>query len=250
MGIKINISGSEFDNVEILNNAQIKGNSEVDLKIKNSKLKNKTKVGNNIKAKDGKINAEISNSEIDHSELLNDIEIEGKIDFKDENVKYNKSKVLNEKKVSKEESVVYNHKGENDFKKNIKVEKMPEETPIMKAHKELEIAKQKGDNTLILKTMEKLIDIQREEQAKKYQEKAQEFIKKQKELLIKNDQEQINKFNQQKEQYYNKMRIDELTYKINKLMIQQKLKPSQETQLEINKLKNKLNEMQKEEMQK
>lgn len=247
MSIKINISGNDIENASMFNGAKLNG--DVDIDIVNNKMK-KTKIGNNLKAKKGKIDAKIRNSEIDNSEILNDVESEGEINLKEENVKYNNSKVLNEKKVNKGESVVYNHKGENDFKKSIKVEKMPEETPIMKAHKELEIAKQKGDYTLILKAMEKLIDIQREEQAKEYQEKAQEFIKKQKELLIKNDQEQINKFNQQKEQYYNKMRINELNYKINKLMIQQKLKPSQETQLEINKLKHKLNEMQKEEMQK
>lgn len=86
MGVEINISGNNIGgNAKVLNDLKVSGNSQVNVRIKDTNIKDQAKVLNNREVKDGKLNVNIENLNIDK-----DVEF-----MSDENVEYVNQKKAN-----------------------------------------------------------------------------------------------------------------------------------------------------------
>lgn len=93
MGVEINISGNNIGgNAKVLNDLKVSGNSQVNVKIKDTNIRDQAKVLNNREVKDGKLNVNIENLNIDK-----DVEF-----MSDENVEYVNRKKANNNTTTKQ----------------------------------------------------------------------------------------------------------------------------------------------------
>ena len=66
MGVEINISGNNIGgNAKVLNDLKVSGNSQVNVRIKDTNIRDQAKVLNNREVKDGKLNVNIENLNLD-----------------------------------------------------------------------------------------------------------------------------------------------------------------------------------------
>lgn len=87
MAIKINISGVQMDGAELFNGVNIRGNSEVDIDIKNSSIGKNSQVLNDVKLQNGKLTYRANGVRIDEN-----------------------ARVMNGREIKDGETVVINHK--------------------------------------------------------------------------------------------------------------------------------------------
>ena len=137
-----------------------------------------------------------------------------------------------------------------EFKQSIKVEQQRTETPLSLAYQELDRARQSKNRDDVIKCEDKILDIERREEEREYNLRIAELREMQKGLRESGDTEGLKRFSKMRKTFIREMKYDELNYKIRKLQNSQRLQPSKEKIEQIMKLKEELEELEREEISK
>ena len=132
----------------------------------------------------------------------------------------------------------------------IKVEQPQKDTPLMLAYKELEFARQSGSRDEIIKAEDRILDLERQEQEREYKTRITELKQMQSKAKESNDIQGLERFSKMRNSLVREMRYDELNYKIRKLQNSQRLAPSKEKLQEIIELKQELDTLELDEINK
>lgn len=129
------------------------------------------------------------------------------------------------------------------FLQEIKVEQPQEETPLMIAYRELDRARESGDREAIIKAEDRILDLERQEQEREYTTRIAELKKMQQKARESGDSELLAQFKKERQKFVKEMNYDELNYKLRKLQNSQRLEPSNENLKQIVALKQELDAM-------
>ena len=129
------------------------------------------------------------------------------------------------------------------FLQEIKVEQPQEETPLMIAYRELDRARESGDREAIIKAEDRILDLERQEQEREYTTRIAELKKMQQKARESGDSEILAQFKKERQKFVKEMNYDELNYKLRKLQNSQRLEPSNENLKQIVALKQELDAM-------
>ena len=129
------------------------------------------------------------------------------------------------------------------FLQEIKVEQPQEETPLMIAYRELDRARKSGDREAIIKAEDRILDLERQEQEREYTTRIAELKKMQQKARESGDSELLAQFKKERQKFVKEMNYDELNYKLGKLQNSQRLEPSNEKLKQIVALKQELDAM-------
>lgn len=136
------------------------------------------------------------------------------------------------------------------FIESIKVEQPKNDTPLSLAYQELDKARQTGIREDIIKAEDKILDLERQEEEKRYSLRISELREMQKKVRESNDTQGIEQFKKMRKSFVSEMKYDELNYKIKKLQNSQRLQPNREKLIQIMELKKELEELEMNEISK
>lgn len=129
-----------------------------------------------------------------------------------------------------------------EFMQSIKVKVEPSkiDTPQSIAYQELDKARQSGVREDIIKAEDRILDLERQEEEKEYNLRIAELKKMQKAARETNDTQGLEQLKKERQSFIREMQYDELSYKIKKLQISQRLQPSRAKLQQIMELKKEL----------
>lgn len=131
----------------------------------------------------------------------------------------------------------------NTFLQEIKVEQPQENTPLMVAYRELDEARKSGNREDIIKAEDRILDLERQEQEREYTTRIAELKKKQQEARESGDSQLLAQFKNERRKFVSEMNYDELNYKLKKLQNSQRLEPNNEKLKQIVALKQELDSL-------
>ena len=136
------------------------------------------------------------------------------------------------------------------FLQEIKVEQSQEDTPLMIAYRELDRARKNGDREDIIKAEDRILDLERQEQKREYTTQIAELKKIQQKARESGDSELLAQFKKKRQKFVSEMKYDELDYELKKLQNSQRLEPSNEKLKQIVTLKQELDALELEALNK
>lgn len=139
---------------------------------------------------------------------------------------------------------------EKHFLQEIKVEQSQEDTPLMIAYRELDRARKNGDREDIIKAEDRILDLERQEQKREYTTQIAELKKIQQKARESGDSELLKQFKKKRQKFVSEMKHDELNYELKKLQNSQRLEPSNEKLKQIVTLKQELDALELEALNK
>ena len=113
----------------------------------------------------------------------------------------------------------------------------------MIAYRELDRARESGDREAIIKAEDRILDLERQEQEREYTTRIAELKKLQQKARESGDSELLAQFKKERQKFVKEMNYDELNYKLRKLQNSQRLEPSNENLKQIVALKQELDAM-------
>lgn len=138
----------------------------------------------------------------------------------------------------------------NAFLQEIKVEQPQEETPLVIAYRDLDRARKSGVREDIIKAEDRILDLERQEQESEYTTQIAELKKMQQKARESGNLELLAQFKKERQKFVSEMNYDELNYKLRKLQNSQRLEPSNEKLKQIVDLKQELDALELEELNK
>ena len=136
------------------------------------------------------------------------------------------------------------------FLQEIKEEQSQEDTPLMIAYRELDRARKNGDREDIIKAEDRILDLERQEQKREYTTQIAELKKMQQKARKSGDSELLAQFKKKRQKFVSEMKYDELDYELKKLQNSQRLEPSNEKLKQIVTLKQELDALELEALNK
>ena len=161
-----------------------------------------------------------------------------------------KSDLLNRIKKQANSAEITTNTQRNAFLQEIKVEQPQEDTPLMIAYRELDKARKNGDREEIIKAEDRILDLERQEQAREYTTRIAELKKIQQKARESGNSDLLAQFKKERQKFVSEMNYDELNYKLKKLQNSQRLEPSNEKLKQIVALKQELDALELEELNK
>lgn len=138
----------------------------------------------------------------------------------------------------------------NTFLQEIKVEETQENTPLMVAYRELDEARKSGNREDIMKAEDKILDLERQEQEREYTARIVELKKMQQKARESGNLQLLAQFKNERQKFVSEMNYDELNYKLKKLQNSQRLEPNNEKLKQIMALKQELDALELESLNK
>lgn len=138
----------------------------------------------------------------------------------------------------------------NTFLQEIKVEQTQENTPLMVAYRELDEARKSGNREDIIKAEDKILDLERQEQEREYTARIAELKKMQQKARELGNLQLLAQFKNERQKFVSEMNYDELNYKLKKLQNSQRLEPNNEKSKQIMALKQELDALELESLNK
>lgn len=138
----------------------------------------------------------------------------------------------------------------NTFLQEIKVEQPQENTPLMVAYRELDEARKSGNREDIIKAEDKILDLERQEQEREYTARIAELKKMQQKARESGNLQLLAQFKNERQKFVSEMNYDELNYKLKKLQNSQRLEPNNEKLKQIMALKQELDALELESLNK
>lgn len=138
----------------------------------------------------------------------------------------------------------------NTFLQEIKVEQPQENTPLMVAYRELDEARKSGNREDIIKAENKILDLERQEQEREYTARIAELKKMQQKARESENLQLLAQFKNERQKFVSEMNYDELNYKLKKLQNSQRLEPNNEKLKQIMALKQELDALELESLNK
>lgn len=138
----------------------------------------------------------------------------------------------------------------NTFLQEIKVEQTQENTPLMVAYRELDEARKSGNREDIMKAEDKILDLERQEQEREYTARIVELKKMQQKARESGNLQLLAQFKNERQKFVSEMNYDELNYKLKKLQNSQRLEPNNEKLKQIMALKQELDALELESLNK
>lgn len=138
----------------------------------------------------------------------------------------------------------------NTFLQEIKVEETQENTPLMVAYRELDEARKSGNREDIMKAEDKILDLERQEQEREYTTRIVELKKMQQKARESGNLQLLAQFKNERQKFVSEMNYDELNYKLKKLQNSQRLEPNNEKLKQIMALKQELDALELESLNK
>lgn len=138
----------------------------------------------------------------------------------------------------------------NTFLQEIKVEQTQENTPLMVAYRELDEARKSGNREDIIKAEDKILDLERQEQEREYTARIAELKKMQQKARESGNLQLLAQFKNERQKFVSEMNYDELNYKLKKLQNSQRLEPNNEKSKQIMALKQELDALELESLNK
>lgn len=136
----------------------------------------------------------------------------------------------------------------NTFLQEIRVEQEQDETPLTIAYRELDIARRSGVRKDIINAEDRILDIERQEEERQYNIRISELKEMQKKARESGDSEALTYFKKERQKFISEMKYDELNYKLRKLQNSQRLEPNNEKLKQIVALKQELDALELESM--
>lgn len=136
----------------------------------------------------------------------------------------------------------------NTFLQEIRVEQEQDETPLTIAYRELDIARRSGVRKDIINAEDRILDIERQEEERQYNIRISELKEMQKKARESGDSEALTHFKKERQKFISEMKYDELNYKLRKLQNSQRLEPNNEKLKQIVALKQELDALELESM--
>lgn len=136
----------------------------------------------------------------------------------------------------------------NTFLQEIRVEQEQDETPLTIAYRELDIARRSGVRKDIINAEDRILDIERQEEERQYNIRISEIKEMQKKARESGDSEALTHFKKERQKFISEMKYDELNYKLRKLQNSQRLEPNNEKLKQIVALKQELDALELESM--
>ncbi len=161
-----------------------------------------------------------------------------------------KSDLLNRIKKQANSAEITTNTQRNAFLQEIKVEQPQGDTPLMIAYRELDKARKSGDREEIIKAEDRILDLERQEQEMEYTTRIAELKKIQQKARESGNSDLLAQFKKERQKFVSEMSYDELNYKLKKLQNSQRLEPSNEKLKQIVALKQKLDALELEELNK
>ena len=161
-----------------------------------------------------------------------------------------KSDLLNRIKKQANSAEITTNTQRNAFLQEIKVEQPQEDTPLMIAYRELDKARKSGDREEIIKAEDRILDLERQEQEMEYTTRIAELKKIQQKARESGNSDLLAQFKKERQKFVSEMSYDELNYKLKKLQNSQRLEPSNEKLKQIVALKQELDALELEELNK
>ena len=161
-----------------------------------------------------------------------------------------KSDLLNRIKKQANSAEITTNTQRNAFLQEIKVEQPQEDTPLMIAYRELDKARKNGDREEIIKAEDRILDLERQEQEREYTTRIAELKKIQQKARESDNSDLLAQFKKERQKFVSEMNYDELNYKLKKLQNSQRLEPSNEKLKQIVALKQELDALELEELNK
>lgn len=161
-----------------------------------------------------------------------------------------KSDLLNRIKKQANSAEITTNIQRNAFLQEIKVEQPQGDTPLMRAYRELDKARKSGDREEIIKAEDRILDLERQEQEMEYTTRIAELKKIQQKARESGNSDLLAQFKKERQKFVSEMSYDELNYKLKKLQNSQRLEPSNEKLKQIVALKQKLDALELEELNK
>lgn len=161
-----------------------------------------------------------------------------------------KSDLLNRIKKQANSAEITTNTQRNAFLQEIKVEQPQEDTPLMIAYRELDKARKSGDREEIIKAEDRIWDLERQEQEMEYTTRIAELKKIQQKARESGNSDLLAQFKKERQKFVSEMSYDELNYKLKKLQNSQRLEPSNEKLKQIVALKQELDALELEELNK
>lgn len=138
----------------------------------------------------------------------------------------------------------------NTFLQEIKVEQTQEKTPLMVAYRELDEARKSGNREDIIKAEDRILDLERQEQEREYTARIAELKKMQQKVRESGNLQLLAQFKNERQKFVSEMNYDELNYKLKKLQNSQRLEPNNEKLKQIMALKQELDALELESLNK
>ena len=161
-----------------------------------------------------------------------------------------KSDLLNRIKKQANSAEITTNTQRNAFLQEIKVEQPQEDTPLMIAYRELDKARKSGDREEIIKAEDRILDLERQEQEMEYTTRIAELKKIQQKARESGNSDLLAQFKKERQKFVSEMSYDELNYKLKKLQNSQRLEQSNEKLKQIVALKQELDALELEELNK
>lgn len=161
-----------------------------------------------------------------------------------------KSDLLNRIKKQANSAEITTNTQRNAFLQEIKVEQPQEDTPLMIAYRELDKARKSGDREEIIKAEDRILDLERQEQEMEYTTRIAELKKIQQKARESGNSDLLAQFKKERQKFVSEMSYDELNYKLKKLQNSQRLESSNEKLKQIVALKQELDALELEELNK
>ena len=161
-----------------------------------------------------------------------------------------KSDLLNRIKKQANSAEITTNTQRNAFLQEIKVEQPQEDTPLMIAYRELDKARKSGDREEIIKAEDRILDLERQEQEMEYTTRIAELKKIKQKARESGNSDLLAQFKKERQKFVSEMSYDELNYKLKKLQNSQRLEPSNEKLKQIVALKQELDALELEELNK
>ena len=161
-----------------------------------------------------------------------------------------KSDLLNRIKKQANSAEITTNTQRNAFLQEIKVEQPQEDTPLMIAYRDLDKARKSGDREEIIKAEDRILDLERQEQEMEYTTRIAELKKIQQKARESGNSDLLAQFKKERQKFVSEMSYDELNYKLKKLQNSQRLEPSNEKLKQIVALKQELDALELEELNK
>mgnify|MGYP004471869815 FL=1 len=120
----------------------------------------------------------------------------------------------------------------------------------MIAYRELDRARKNGDREDIIKAEDRILDLERQEQKREYTTQIAELKKIQQKARESGDSELLKQFKKKRQKFVSEMKHDELNYELKKLQNSQRLEPSNEKLKQIVTLKQELDALELEALNK